>query len=362
MAPKKARLGKASKASPSSSASGTLPKPFIPAPESLAPFYNHLDIRHIYIAHTDPRPAEFKRKIFLVPVAMNLVVFLLFVWRAYYILPYYLKLMATAMGYPNELSLQSSEMDWWPLIAVVFRRGLTFILDFVLFVFVWPWPWEFAVGSEASHGSPLGWRWQVGFRNQEIYVRRSRSWDAEVGDLFREEGNAKRSAFWEKVGDATNSLLLEQKTGYLLMDGSWDLDWDAMVLATALVDKKTVTLDVFTEPLVLLHSEKFGWVVMDRGENKAANDDERRKQVFAFRDALAKLDKEDLFFRWIEIVQFETSKPGGFGAERQHEVAEQIRELFLKNGVDFDKVWGGIITKGPEQEAKSDTEPYPDPE
>jgi len=344
---KKARLGKPSSSSKTtSSSSETVPKPFQTAPAVLEPLYTHLSKRHIYLAHIDSRPRDFKRKIFLVPVAMNLVVALLFVWRVYYVSPYYLRLMASTIGYPNELTLHAADMDWRSLVAVILRRSFTFLLDFLLFVFVWPWPYEFAIGSEASHGAPLGWRWMVGFRDQEIYVRRSRAWDVGLGNIFDEQANSKRTEFWSRIGDATNPLLLQQKTGYLLMDGSWDLDWDAMVLATSLVDTKKVSLDEFGEPLVLLHSERFGWVTIDRGETKSAGEEERRKQVFAFREALSQLGKEDLFFRWIEIVQFETSQPGGFGAQRQHEVAEQIRELFSKNGVDFDAIWGEVTAKG----------------
>ncbi|KAK0649498.1 hypothetical protein B0T16DRAFT_428243 [Cercophora newfieldiana] len=371
MAPsKKARLGGNSSrgsskqsSTTSSSSSDTLPKPFKAAPTTLEPLYAHLNPHHIYLAHIDSRPRDFKRKIFLVPVAMNLAVALLFAWRLYAVAPYYLQLFASTIGYPNELTIRAAEMEWQPLLLIILHRSLTFILDFLLFIFVWPWPYEFAVGGSASHGAPLGWRWQVGFRDQEIYVRRSRSWDMELGDLFGAEGSAKRNEFWSRVGEATNPLLLQQKTGYLLMDGAWDLDWDAMVLATSLVDTKKVELDEFMEPVVLLHSEKFGWVTIDRGDSKAAGEEERRKQVFAFRDALAKLDKEDLFFRWIEIVQFETSKPGVFGAQRQHEVAEQIRELFTKNGVDFDKIWGEVVAKTSTAGAqKEDTGATSDPE
>jgi len=179
-------------------------------------------------------------------------------------------------------------------------------------------------------------------------MRRSRDWDAGLdAQLFGLGGNdqTQASEFWGRVREATNPMLLQQKTGYLLMNATWDLDWDAMVLATTLVDKKKVKLDEFADPVVLLHSERYGWVTIQAETGSAAGEDERRKQVFAFRDALAQLGKEDLFFRWIEIVQFETSKAGGFGVERQHEVAVQIRELFTRNGVDFDEVWNSAMEK-----------------
>ena len=347
MPPKK---GSGRKPAPSSTATkpGTLPKPFLPVSSTLAPLTATLTKSHIYLVHVDSHPAAFKRKIFLVPLAMNVVIAALFAWRAWSVLPYYLSLVASALGQANEYTILAASHSYSELAVVVLKRTVSFLFDFLLCVFVWPWPWEFFVGSSATAGSPVGWRWQTGFRDQEIYVRRSRAWDAAVGDVLgnADSDPAQRGEFWARVRDATSPLLLQGKTGYLLMDGSWDLDWDAMVLAAWLVDKKDAGLDDFSGPLVLLHSERFGWVVVNLGQGDSdANEEHRRKQVFAFRDALAKLGKEDLFFRWIEIVQFETNKPGGFGAQRQYDTAEQIRELFKKNGVDFDAVWAEIVAK-----------------
>jgi hypothetical protein len=122
------------------------------------------------------------------------------------------------------------------------------------------------------------------------------------------------------------------------MDGDWDLDWGAMMDATAMVDRKMAALEAFSL-VVLLYQEEWGWLCVDfRGEAEA-QEDGRRRQVFAFRDALANIGKEDLFYRWIEIVQFEASQPGGFGPDKQDLAARQIRELFQKEGVDFDQFW-----------------------
>ena len=57
------------------------------------------------------------------------------------------------------------------------------------------------------------------------------------------------------------------------------------------------------------------------------------------------MGKESLFFRWIEIVQYESSQPGGFTPERQVLAAEKAKQLFAENGVDFDefiKSTGGL--------------------
>ncbi|KAG7293864.1 hypothetical protein NEMBOFW57_003924 [Staphylotrichum longicolle] len=329
----KSRLSGTSKPAPSAP-----PHPFKPAPGALAPFTATLPKGHVYITHVDPRPASFKRNLFLVPVAMNLAVVALFAWRVWYIAPYYLALLTSAWGYANETTLRAADLSYGALARVVCRRALTFLLDFVLGVFVWPWPYEFAVGTTA-HGTPVAWRWAVGFRDKEVYVRRSReSWDAVLRDdkvdLFDEEGRDARDArdaVLGRVRAATAPMLMQAKTGYLTMDGDWDLDWRGMVDATRLVDKKEIALDALAM-VVLLHHERFGWVTVDLGTGGNAEQEVRRMQVLAFKEALTALGKEDLFFRWVEMIQFETTQPGGSAAQK-------IRDLFKSNGVDFDGLW-----------------------
>jgi hypothetical protein len=336
------------------SASGTkpsstqkLPHPFKPAPEALQPFYTTLSKAHVYITHTDPRPPAFKRKIFLVPVAMNIAVTLAFVWRMYYITPYYFDLLTSMLGYANATTLRAADLSYRELTFIVLRRTFTFLFDFILAVFVWPWPYEFLVGTGTT--SPAGWRWRVGFREKEIYVRRSRaSWDRVLtegkGDVLDEmSGREAREAVLRRVGAATAPMLLGQKTGYLTMDGDWDLDWAGMVAATELVDKKVIGMGVFGNPTVLLHHERMGWITVDLGMGDSGEQEERRDQLLKFRDALTAVGKEDLFFRWVEMIQFETSQPGGFTPERQATAAQKIRDLFTENGLDFDGFWNETV-------------------
>ena len=51
---------------------------------------------------------------------------------------------------------------------------------------------------------------------------------------------------------------------------------------------------------------------------------------------LTMMGKENLFFRWIEIVQYEGSQPGGLTQSRRSEVLEKARETFTAQGIDFD--------------------------
>lgn len=314
-------------------APGTPPAPFKKPAQVLLPFIETLSPKHVYIGHVDPKPKDFKKKIFLVPVGMNLVVAALFVLRMYYILPYYFKFVQSAMGYPNETTFSVPDSTWGQLTWEIAKRGFSLTLDLMLFIFVWPWPVEFVFGQ--SYGNPVRWRWNVGFRDKEIYVRRSREWDQQLGNIFKDK--ERNEALQQVIRQATSPLLLQEKTGYLTMTGQWDLDWQAMIDAHTMVDRKEVALDAF-QRLVLVHHEDYGWMTLEEGGENAKEDD-RRRQVFQFRDALAAIDKENLFFRWIEIVQFESSQPGGFGPEKQVETAKKIRDLFQEEGVDFDKVW-----------------------
>ncbi|KAF3763786.1 hypothetical protein M406DRAFT_51085 [Cryphonectria parasitica EP155] len=339
MAPSKRTQAKKPKSSPSPS-STTLqepPQPFKRAPEVMAPLLSTLSPKHVYITHIDSKPVEFKRKIFLVPIVINLAITALFAYRMYHIGPWYFKLIASAFGHSNETTVPVAESSWSVIARIIARRAFTFSLDCLLFIFVWPWPVEFCF--DGSHGSPLMWRWGVGFRGKEIYIRRSKpNWDTDIKKAVKGDNAQARNLLMNHVGVATAPMLINEKTGYLTMNNEWDLDWAAMVKATKLVDDKSIALEAF-KLMVVLHHEDYGWVSLDLKMEENAQDVARRTQVFAFRDALAAVGKEDLFYRWIEIVQFESTQPGGFGADKQVEVAKQIRELFAEQGIDFDEFW-----------------------
>ncbi|KAI8676510.1 hypothetical protein LRP88_10482 [Fusarium phalaenopsidis] len=332
MAPNK-RAAK-SKPANSSPKDGAPPSPFKQPPEVLEPFISSLSEKHVYITHVDSKPAELKRKIFMVPVGMNIVVVLLFVLRMYWIVPWYWKLIMTGLGHDNETTLNTADSTWSEISWEIGRRAFTMMVDFILLIFVWPWPVEFVAGQ--ARGNPCQWRWQVGFRAKEIYVRRSREWDQVIKDLFADEDSQK--ILFAYIQQATSPMLQEQKTGYLLMNGQWDLDWARMILAHRMVDKKEIALDAFKN-VVLVHHPDFGWMSYDPRGPAASSEDERRRQVFAFRDALVELGKEDLFYRWIEIVQYEATQPGGFGPEKQEAAAKRIRELFEAQNINFDELW-----------------------
>ncbi|KAH9890736.1 hypothetical protein F4778DRAFT_752077 [Xylariomycetidae sp. FL2044] len=315
---------------------GGLPPPFKQPPEILQPLIDTLNEKQVYIIHVDTHPKDFKRKIFIVPVLMNIAIIAFFIWRSWYISPYYLRILSSTLGFPNETTMVVDEMEWKEIIPEVARRGFTFLFDFCLVVFLGPWPSEFFLGK-TDYGSPVNWRLNVGFRDREIIIRRSRRWSETVGrDVVADPSS--QSLFLGKISAATSPMLQGEKTGYLLMDADWDLDWAGMIDATTMVDNKMAAIEAFTN-VVLVYQEDYGWLSVDTKIGENAEQDERRRQIFAFRDALAVAGKEKLFYRWIEIIQYEASQPGGFGPEKQEEVARQIREMFEKESIDFDQFW-----------------------
>ncbi|KAK7976312.1 hypothetical protein PG989_014775 [Apiospora arundinis] len=326
--------------------SGKPPAPLQFAPAELKPLLETLEEKHAYIFHVDDKPAAFKGKIFAIPVLMNIAIVFLFAWRLYVMGHWYLQLIGSTLGYPNETTMVAAEHDFWEeVMPEIARRSGHFLVDTCLIVFVWPWPVEFFMGTR--HGNPVNWRWHVGFRKDEVVVRRSRvSWSAQAlkADVASKTNEKGRDLVVAHVAMATMPEYLRDKTGYLMMNKTWDLDWGVMVDATKMVDRKMAPLDTF-RLLALVHSEEFGWLAINLGDAGAGapevspEQDERRRQIFLFRDALSALGKEDLFFRWIEMVQFETSRPEGFTPERQEIVAQEVRDLFGKEGINFDDFW-----------------------
>lgn len=332
MAPSK-RAGKAKQSNPPGTTTGP-PLPFKLAPDVLRPFIEELERGHVYVTHIDSKPIDLKRKVFSVPILMNIAVAAAFVFRMYTILPWYWQILMSGFGNPNATTFPTGTSTWGQIAWEIFKRAWTMLIDFLLFVFVWPWPVEFVFAQE--YGNPVRWRRKVGFRPKEIYVRRSRDWDKLIPNIFKDADSKKILLAY--VDQATSPLLLEQKTGYLLMSGQWDLDWEGMIKAHSMVDKKEIAIEAFTN-LVLVYHEDYEWICYDVKKGASASEDEKRRQVFAFREALVAIGKEDLFYRWVEIVQFEANQPGGFGPDKQEAAAKKIRELFESQDVNFDQLW-----------------------
>ncbi|KAI9661091.1 MAG: hypothetical protein M1821_009418 [Bathelium mastoideum] len=339
-----ARSAKQRLSQPSTSTTVTttsIPPPFSPAPSSLNPFLDTLDPSKVYITHIDTHSPTFKKQIFAVPVFLNLAITVLLIWRISYAGPTYLGLLASALGHPNAYTIDLASTPRTSLLRIIAGRAIMFLLDWGLARIVLPWPVTFLLEQPAN---PVSWRWRCGFCAREIYIRVSRRWGAAelVGPEARKKGA--ESAFWRtRVMPAIERAYVTGKTGYLMMDASWDLDFGAMVRATRLVDEEKVGLEAFEKSVWCYGGPEVGWLAWEVWKldvEQGTEQEEARKKIVAFKDRLTAMGKENLFFRWIEIVQYESSQEGGFTAERQAEAVRQARELFQKQGVDFEEFVG----------------------
>lgn len=269
---------------------------------------------------------------------MNVIIIGLILWRVKVVGPFYLKICYALMGRANEMTIDTKTTPLDVIIKEVLRRTAVFLIDLMIYVFIWPWPKDFFFGTRI--GNPCVWRIKVGFRDMEIIVRRSRKWDRMVGDIL-EEGS-QRDEIFSIVKKAVDPIWMNEKTGYLMLNKEWDLDWKAIVAATRLVDQQKLKLDDF-KPTVFVYSKEFGWMCEDAGGVGGTEKEvDGRRKIVAFKDELTAMGKENLFFKWIELIQYDSSQPGGFGPDQQAKTMLKAKQMFESQGVDFDKFWAKI--------------------
>jgi hypothetical protein len=133
----------------------------------------------------------------------------------------------------------------------------------------------------------------------------------------------------------------------MLMDKDFDLDFAAMIRATQLVDKKDISMNSLRKTVfVWVGSEEAGqWAMWDCWKLDEGSETEAREKIILFKDRLTAMGKENLFFKWVELVQYESNSPEGFTQERQIATAEKAKRLFEEQGVDFEafiKEIGGL--------------------
>lgn len=332
-----------------------LPSPFEPAPENVIPLLNKLARDRVYLSHIDPHPAVFKRQIFTVPVILNLAFIAVLAWRFYYISPWYLSCIESILELGKSTVAQVYGDSLIEIIKREARHFITVMIDYVLFAFVAPWPYTFFF---ARSGNPTMWRIKIGFQAREAVFRQSRSWGAE--DLLNGSKKGDDSPFWKTKILPGVELDKIGKTGYLLMDADWDLEFNAMVLAHDALDVSIKEKDLngklwawwqsgdqdgewlmwnFREALYD-GSQPGSAIATTTGSDKYGDDvdvDEGRRMIFRFKDKLAEMNKEELFYKWVELIQYESTRPGGFTSERQIEAGAKVKALFDQYHVDFEE-------------------------
>ncbi|KAI9663356.1 MAG: hypothetical protein M1831_002640 [Alyxoria varia] len=318
----------------------TPPAPFSHAPDSLLPFLQSetspLDRTKVYIAHLDRTPRDFKRNIFMVPLAQNILLAILLAWRLWVAAPMYMDWVLLVLGYPTSAYVDHTVKPNSQLAWTLVRRFANMAFDYGLFVVAVPWVKRFCFGTPAS---PLAWRWKVECRDEEVVFRVSRGSDAitlwEAYDSG--QGEQENAVMAHKIMPAIDKYWMHERTGYQMIGKDWGLDFASMIRATELIDQGKMSLKSF-EKTVLAYSDAHGWLAWQvHPLDEKVAEEEAREKIVQFKDRLTAMGKENLFFRWIELIQYESNRPGGFTAERQADAVDKAKGLFEDQGVDFEE-------------------------
>ena len=309
------------------------PPPFSKAPSSLAPLLTQLDPAQVYITHIDRTQLHVKKQVFVFALLLNASIAGLLAWRAYVAVPKYLALTQTFLGYDSSATVDATSTPTNEKVWILLSRTAMMLCDYLLVRLVLPWPGSFFFERPAN---PVTWRWKVGFQKEEVVVRVCRNWEGR--DMMKGEKKGEESPFFKtRILTAVEGETME-KTGYLMMDGSWDLDFGAMQDAHTLVKMGKLGLGE-VDALVLVHQDAGGykgWLGWRFRELKGETaEEERRRKLVAFKELLASKGKESLFWKWQEVVEAERSADGTFTPEAQEKVSKRVEEVFAKEGIDF---------------------------
>ena len=285
-----------------------------------------------------PHPSQhhqLTRTQFLIPLILNSLVALALLYRAFTAAPYYYNLLLSITGDPTSpTTLDQSTATQREILTAIFTRSGVLLLDFLLLRFLGPWPLAFFF---AQPSNPTAWRWGLGgFQRDEVIVRASRNWG--VKELLEGVAEGEQNVFFTgKILPAIERSFVRSKTGYLMMDGTWELDYASMLDAHTLVGRKEMQFGDVDRVVLACLPGQHGWVCW-WWEVEGDVIEHRRKKVVQFKEALTGIGKESLFWKWTEIVEQERDKDGGFSEAGQVKVMERVRDEFEREGVDFEAV------------------------
>lgn len=305
------------------------PSPFEKAPSSIEPLLPQLDPAQVYICHIDRHKPAYKKQIFTFAVIVNSTILVLLVWRFYAAVPTYFALIQTLLGFQSSATVDTKSTTRQQQGWILARRFGMFLMDYLLVQFIVPWPMSFFLERPAN---PVTWRWNLPFQPQEVVVRVSRKWGAE--ELMGGSKVADQSPYWKTRIAPAISMEFLQKTGYLMMDANFDLDFAVMQDAHVLVKEGKVKWEDL-DRLLLVAQDGVGWLAYKFGSQGDVVE-EQRKRMMAFRDLLQGLGKESLFWKWQEIVEEERAKDGAVTEETQRRIKDRVGKVFESEGIDFE--------------------------
>lgn len=152
----------------------------------------------------------------------------------------------------------------------------------------------------------------------------------------------------QRIMPAIDSGWMKERTGFMMMNRDYDLDLAAMLDAEQMIEKGDAKYEDFAKT-VFIYLEGAGWCMwrvdeqMTRSASQPdAEEQEARRRMELFRERVMVLDKEHLFYRWIEMIQYESQQPDGLTPARQEQLVEKARDLFSREGVDFDSLFASV--------------------
>ncbi len=317
------------------------PPPFELPPEDLSSqFLSTLPKDHVYLVHVDTTPSTLKRQVFLVPVCMNIILSIVLVWRLYFAIPMYFDLVIGTLGYHSTTSVDVQASTRSELFNITISRTLTLLGDYMLFTLLGSWPWRFVFGVAGTrYSGPLKWRMKLGFQDKEVIVRQSRIWDK---SLLPDWTIDDELTLKHKIMPALERKYLE-KTGYLLEDKNWSLDFQAITDAHSLIAAKKLEFNDFDNAVLVFYppsnGPQGGWMTWCVSKEDQPQTTAQRDNLVRFKDKLTATGHEDLFYRWVELVQYESNSPGGFTQGRQAAAMREAKRMFQEKGIDFAKFW-----------------------
>ncbi|KAF2457703.1 hypothetical protein BDY21DRAFT_342565 [Lineolata rhizophorae] len=377
MPPKQGRNTSFKKAQPKP-ASSTIPSAFHPTAPSTAPFQSNLKPGSLYLTHIDTHSPAEKRNIFILSLLPNALAVLVLAWRIRSAYPTYISLVAASLALPSAATVDIEQSTWANIASETLWRTAMLTCDLVLVTAAWKW----VVGAFVS--GPGYWRWKLGgVKEREVVVRMAKTLKSDdvLKDLKEEEeaeqkpkqlgtgvGTEKRdarsvSSSKDIVPRGLSPSYLRSKTGYLMQDREWALDFPAMVTAHLLLDSSAVSPTEFGPRVWAYCGEAHGWCVWDVGNvaapsSKVASNDtsiasrrreeieeDARRKMRQFETRVSAIGHEDLFFRWLEVLHYESSRPGANSwapQEKKDNLLSSAKELFTDHGVDFEQFVAGL--------------------
>ena len=333
-------------------------------PPALSTLLTTFPTKKIYILSIDTTTPSHRRRTFLLILLFNTLLAALLAYRLWYATPTYLSLFFSILGYKTPTSIASPPTQWTQSARLLAQRmGMFFFDGVVLGRYVSEWPITFFLGRQDDTTGCLRWRYQLGFTwlEREVVVRRSRAWATDISAISSRllspdssnpnpktiQGADATEKATEIIRAATTPSRIQSKPGLLLIDKDWELYYTGMVDAHTLLSDPTsgLTRQELTKngPIVCIFDATTSswkiWRPWSDGQELPRNDGGKLR---LFKDLLTAMGREGLFFRWVEVVQHESSSAEVFTSERREKVVKVSRELFEREGVRWDEVVDGI--------------------